>query len=64
MNGIQLQTQVTALREMLSRLEAIHVCCKTCSQYSGTTCKRYGEMPPAEVVAQGCDEWEFDGVPF
>ncbi|WP_156770189.1 hypothetical protein [Bordetella bronchialis] len=64
MNGIQLQTQVTALREMLSRLEAIHVSCKTCQHFRNTYCERFEDVPPADVAVVGCEEWEFDGVPF
>jgi len=27
-------------------------------------CLKYGQEVPAEFVAIGCDEWEFDEVPF
>jgi hypothetical protein len=64
MNGTQLQMQKEALNQMLERLSAITVSCRTCEQFSGVRCLKYDSIPPAEVVAVGCDEWEFDGVPF
>lgn len=39
--------------------------CTTCTLFDGTAtvCKRFGPVP-AEFIAQGCDEWDFDDVPF
>jgi hypothetical protein len=49
---------------MLWRLNAIKVACKSCQHFDGTRCLQFGEAPPPEVIQAGCDDWEFDGVPF
>lgn len=64
MNGIQLAAQKEALNQMLSRLNAITVACRTCQHFDGTRCGQFGEAPPADVIEAGCEGWEFDGVPF
>jgi hypothetical protein len=64
MNGTQLEVQRTALREMLSRLEAIKVSCASCQHFRNTYCDRFEEVPPADVLPAGCEAWEFDRVPF
>ena len=38
--------------------------CKTCTQYAMPECDKFQAAPPPDVVASGCDEWEFDGIPF
>jgi hypothetical protein len=52
------------MREMLRQLEAISVKCSTCKHSHGKTCLKYMSDPPEDVRAKGCEEWEFDGVPF
>jgi len=51
-------------RELLA-LERIHgdMGCRTCWNFDGAACKSYGPVP-AEFVAKGCDDWEFNDCPF
>lgn len=63
MTRIELDVQRTALRRMLTTLDAVKVECRTCGAWVGSTCAKYGP-PPAEVVPVGCDEWVFDWIPF
>lgn len=27
-------------------------------------CTKHKAIPPEEVVAAGCDDWQYDGIPF
>jgi hypothetical protein len=63
MTRIELDVQRTALRRMLTTLDAVKVECRTCGAWAGATCEKYGP-PPADVVPVGCDEWQFDDIPF
>ena len=63
MTRIELDVQRTALRRMLTTLDAVKVECRTCVAWVGSTCEKYGPPPP-EVVPVGCDEWTFDQIPF
>jgi hypothetical protein len=38
--------------------------CETCRHFRTGVCMLAGAKPPAEVQAEGCESWEFDGVPF
>jgi hypothetical protein len=64
MNGTDLQIQKTALKDMLQRLDAIAVTCRSCEHFSNVRCVKYDAVPPPDTIATGCPEWEFDGVPF
>lgn len=64
MTGMELQVQKEALRSMLAQLEAIVVCCDNCERFAGGVCRLCNQRPPAEVLASGCSEWRFDGIPF
>jgi hypothetical protein len=63
MTRVELDVQRTALRRMLNTLDAVKVECRTCIAWAGATCEKYGP-PPADVVSVGCDEWQFDDIPF
>jgi hypothetical protein len=45
-------------------LEAIVANCTHCEHYRHpNSCVKYGPIP-AEFVAKGCDEWQYDDIPF
>jgi hypothetical protein len=31
---------------------------------AASRCTKFDAVPPADVIAVGCGDWEFDGVPF
>jgi hypothetical protein len=64
MNQTSLHALQRALRHELQRLDAIHIACKTCKEWEQTGCAKFDVTPPADVQQSGCEEWEFDGVPF
>ncbi|RTL34289.1 MAG: hypothetical protein EKK53_26740 [Burkholderiales bacterium] len=38
--------------------------CDTCAHGGGAHCKKYDMVPPPEVKRIGCEEYEFDNIPF
>lgn len=38
--------------------------CNDCTQYSQGVCQHWQAEPPPEVVKAGCDEWNWDEIPF
>lgn len=50
-------------RRDLDFLTQIKTNCTTCDDYDKGTCKRFGPVP-ADFVQQGCDDWNYDDVPF
>jgi hypothetical protein len=64
MNQIHLRAVQQALRNELVRLDAINVACKTCQEWEQTGCAKFDATPPVDVQKTGCEEWEFDNIPF
>jgi hypothetical protein len=50
----------------VARLQALSPSCHSCSQYMmrDKTCAKFNARPPDEVLAEGCDEWDMDSIPF
>lgn len=50
----------------LNWLRGLQTNCTTCDDFTKETgfCKRHGGNPPADFVQQGCDQWNFDDVPW
>ena len=50
----------------LDWLRGLQTNCTTCYDFTNDTgfCKRHGGTPPPDFVQQGCDQWNFDDVPF
>ncbi len=48
----------------LQRLQSIKINCQSCDHYARSMCLKFQAPPPPEVVAQGCDEWTYDFIPF
>jgi NADH:ubiquinone oxidoreductase subunit F (NADH-binding) len=38
--------------------------CNDCTQYREGVCWKWNATPPAEVFKTGCDEWNWDEIPF
>ena len=38
--------------------------CRDCQEFLGNECRKYNAEPPPEVVKTGCDEWNWDEIPF
>ena len=65
MNRIELQTKREALTRMLAELDRVKPSCNTCVHFeSSKRCAKFDQAVPAEFQASGCDEWEYDEVPF
>lgn len=58
------QAKVELYRRELRLLENIRITCNTCSQNASGWCNRFAAAPPEDVIKAGCDEWEWDGIPF
>lgn len=50
----------------LNWLRGLHPNCTNCDDFTKEAgfCKRHGGNPPPEFVQQGCEQWNFDDVPF
>jgi hypothetical protein len=64
MNQAQLTAMQQALRHELVRLDAITVSCLSCKAWKPSRCTKFDAVPPVDVQKTGCDEWEFDNIPF
>lgn len=51
-------------RELVFLLEQ-KINCTTCSLFvrDAKVCQRFGQVPD-DFIEKGCDEWDFDDVPF
>lgn len=63
MNRTEFEDRICAVRRELQWLEAINHGCQGCADFNEGTCKRFGQVPSAFIVA-GCDQWSWDDVPF
>lgn len=64
MKRTELVAYRAALRDGLARLESIKPSCVNCVHSEGVHCTKFEAVPPNDVQAAGCDEWQWDGVPF
>lgn len=65
MNRNEHQDRIDYCKRELEWLLATPTNCTTCTQFVSDpkVCKRFGPVPD-EFINQGCNEWEFDDVPF
>ena len=65
MNRHELTDMILDSKKVLSFYEGIHTGCAMCEHFirDARTCKKHGPVPH-DFVEQGCDEWEWDDVPF
>lgn len=52
------------MRAEAVRLESIKPSCANCVHVDGVHCTKFEAVPPPDVAAVGCDEWQWDQVPF
>jgi len=38
--------------------------CGNCTEYAQGICHKYQAMPPAGDKQPGCDDWDWDQIPF
>jgi hypothetical protein len=48
----------------LRMLQSIKVECQSCEHYMFRHCNKFDAEPPPHVIATGCDEWNYDFIPF
>lgn len=54
-----------ALKADLDRLEKFPPGCMTCLFLDASkVCLKYEARPPQDFYATGCDDWQFDEIPF
>jgi len=49
---------------MLRTLNAIETSCAQCDHFMQGKCMKFNAQIPAEFVAKGCEDWEWNGIPF
>lgn len=50
--------------QLMAELQADMLkCCETCDNWQGGCSLVDGKIPPLEVIASGCEQWN-EGVPF
>lgn len=64
MTRIEIQTKIELFRRELRTLEAIKIHCGNCEHFAYSQCQKFQAVPPADVQAVGCDEYEYDEIPF
>ena len=66
MNRTEFEDRMHACRRELEALQAVHadMGCRTCWHYAAPTCGLYKSPVPAEFVPNGCDQWDYNDVPF
>ena len=64
MTRTQFEAMLLDLRRQLEIYERADRGCRGCIRYVGGKCLLYDSEVPEEFVAQGCDEWRYDDVPF
>jgi len=52
-------------RDRVQLLERVPAGCASCLHLGpGNQCKKWKESVPADFMAAGCDEWQYDQIPF
>lgn len=60
----ELNIKKEALTAMLERLNEIETSCFQCDHFMAGKCKKFEATPPADFLKAGCEEWEWNGIPF
>lgn len=64
MNLQELNFKKELLQRELRRLESIETGCHQCDHFANSKCMKFDATPPPEFRKAGCEEWQWDGVPF
>ncbi len=51
-------------RERLAVFDRMKMNCADCRFMRGTYCQHWRDTVPEEFRASGCDDWQWDGVPW
>lgn len=66
MRPVEIQVKIGLARREMEYWEGIlkGKKCSDCQDFQQGVCAKYNAEPPAEVQATGCDEWNWDQIPF
>lgn len=65
MNRKGLEDMILDTKKMLTFYEGIKADCTSCTQRGAQNkCLLHDAIVPDEYISQGCDQWEYDEVPF
>lgn len=60
----ELNIKMDLYRRELKRLEGIETSCHQCDHFERGKCRKFEATPPPEFLKAGCEEWEWNGIPF
>lgn len=62
----EIKIKLELFRREVKMLESIPIKCPTCVNYQPVkgVCVKYQQSPPASVIETGCEEFEYDDIPF
>lgn len=60
----ELNAKRDLFRRELKRLDDIETNCHQCDHFMQGKCLKFDAKPPPEFVAKGCEQWEWNGIPF
>lgn len=69
MKPVEIEVKISVLRRELAFWEGAlrekQKGCTFCMNFAAGECKKFNAAPPEEVATKtGCDEWEWDEIPF
>lgn len=64
MKRVEIQAKIEVFRRELRMLESIKMNCGNCQHFVQSMCRKFDAVPPAEVQSFGCEEYEYDEIPF
>ena len=60
----ELNLKKEALSRMLQQLEDIETSCYLCDHFKSGRCLKFDATPPDDFLKAGCEDWEWNGIPF
>lgn len=64
MNRNDLTDRIAFAERDLAFLRNLTTNCTSCDDYQVGYCKRHQGNPPPEFVSVGCEQWNYNDVPF
>lgn len=64
MKKFEIEAKIELFSKELEHLKRIKINCQNCEFYQQSLCGKFQAAPPTEVLAVGCDEFNFDEIPF
>lgn len=59
----QLLYALKTLQDYIEK-QPVQKSCQSCLNYKFPHCTLANQVPPADIVQNGCPKWDFDCVPF